>query len=195
MGNSTARTTDHRLKRNLVANLVGQCISASMAILFVPSYVKILGIEAYGLIGFYSLVQMFLTIFEMGVYPVLGRHMASFTAGQVDGQRLRDIFRTYLILVVAVGAALGLVIGSLAGFLSSEWFNLVELDENTVARAIMLIGVVVMLRFVEMVFRSALLGLQYQVQKALTPSTSESCSHGMEALVSVQQVWVPESME
>ena len=35
-----------------------------MAILFVPSYVKILGIEAYGLIGFYTLVQMFLTIFD-----------------------------------------------------------------------------------------------------------------------------------
>ena len=155
--------SNRRLNRNLVANFVAQFISASMAILFVPSYVKILGIEAYGLIGFYTLIQMFLSVFEMGVYPVLGRHMARFTAGKVDANTVRDVFRTYLILVVVVGACLAVLLGSLASPIAADWFNLSELDERTVGRVIVMIGLVVMFRFIEMVFRSAILGLQFQI--------------------------------
>lgn len=134
-----------------------------MAILFVPSYINILGIEAYGLIAFYTLIQMFLTVLDMGIYPVLGRHMARFTAGELDAQRLKDIFKTYLVLAVAVGSTLALVIILASGFIGSNWFNLSDLSESAVSQSLSMIGIVVMLRLVETVFRSVILGLQYQV--------------------------------
>tara|TARA_Y100000589_G_scaffold319575_1_gene348298 strand:- start:833 stop:2350 length:1518 start_codon:yes stop_codon:yes gene_type:complete len=156
-------TSEKRLSRNMVANFFGQVVSASMAVLFVPSYVNILGIEAYGLIGFYTLIQMFLTVLEMGIYPVLGRHMARFTAGKIDAQRVRDLLKTYLVITVLAGALLALLIGSISGVLARNWFNLTELSPDLVSQSLVMIGFVVGVRLVEVVFRSVILGLQYQV--------------------------------
>lgn len=61
-----ASTSEKRLERNLVADFLGQVTPASMGILFVPGCVRISEIEAYGLIVFYTLIQMFLTLLEMG---------------------------------------------------------------------------------------------------------------------------------
>lgn len=158
-----ALTSENRLGRNLVANFLGQVISASMAILFVPVYVEILGIEAYGLIAFYTLIQVFLTVLEMGIYPVLGRHMARFTSGKIDAQEVGDLFKTYLVLTVPVGALLALLIALLSGPLASSWFNLTDLSPGVVSQALAMIGIVVGLRLVEVVFRSVILGLQFQV--------------------------------
>ena len=61
-----ALTSEKRLERNLVADFLEQVIPASMGILFVHGCVRISGIEAYGLIVFSTLIQMFLTLLEMG---------------------------------------------------------------------------------------------------------------------------------
>ena len=44
------------LKRNIIANFAGQGWAALMALAFVPLYIKFLGIEAYGLIGFFAML-------------------------------------------------------------------------------------------------------------------------------------------
>ena len=45
------------LKRNLIANYLGQGWTALMGLAFIPLYIKYLGIEAYGLIGIFALLQ------------------------------------------------------------------------------------------------------------------------------------------
>lgn len=44
-------------KRNLIANYLGQSWTALMGLAFIPLYIKYLGIEAYGLIGLFALLQ------------------------------------------------------------------------------------------------------------------------------------------
>ena len=43
-----------QLKKNIVANYFGQGWSVLMGVLFIPLYIKELGAESYGLIGFFS---------------------------------------------------------------------------------------------------------------------------------------------
>ncbi len=73
---SDDRRQARTLKANLFANFIGQGVYSSMAILFVPIYVGLLGIESYGLIGFYTLLQITSGILEMAVVPSVAREMA-----------------------------------------------------------------------------------------------------------------------
>lgn len=43
------------LKRNLIANYLGQGWTALMGLAFIPLYIRYLGIEAYGLIGLFPM--------------------------------------------------------------------------------------------------------------------------------------------
>jgi O-antigen/teichoic acid export membrane protein len=45
------------LKRNLIANYLGQGWTALVGLAFIPLYIKYLGIEAYGLIGLFGVIQ------------------------------------------------------------------------------------------------------------------------------------------
>ncbi|MDE2320337.1 MAG: hypothetical protein KGL31_00215 [candidate division NC10 bacterium] len=46
------------VKRNIVANTLGKGWSMLMGLVFVPLYIKFLGMEAYGLIGFFATLQI-----------------------------------------------------------------------------------------------------------------------------------------
>ena len=49
-------------KLDLVANFAGTGWSAVMQLAFVPLYIKFMGIEAYGLVGFYLMLQAVLQV-------------------------------------------------------------------------------------------------------------------------------------
>ena len=42
------------LQKNVIANYLGKIWSGGLNILLIPIYIKFLGIEAYGLVGFFA---------------------------------------------------------------------------------------------------------------------------------------------
>jgi O-antigen/teichoic acid export membrane protein len=68
------------LKRNVIANYLGQGWPALMGLAFIPLYIRYLGVEAWGLVGFMSMMQAWLTLLDMGLTPTLSREMARFKA-------------------------------------------------------------------------------------------------------------------
>lgn len=42
---------------------------------FIPRYIKYPGIEAYGLIGLFALLQAWLSLLDTGMTPTLGREL------------------------------------------------------------------------------------------------------------------------
>ena len=76
------------LKKNIIANYLGQGWRALLGLAFIPLYIKYLGVEAYGLIGIFAILQAWLGLLDMGMKPALGREMARFTGGAVDAQCL-----------------------------------------------------------------------------------------------------------
>lgn len=151
------------LKRNLVANYFGQGWGALMGLAFIPQYIKYLGIEAYGLIGLFAILQVWLSLLDMGMTPTLGREMARFTGGEHSNESIRDLLRT--IEIIAVGIAF-LVAGGVAlssHWIASAWLKAEALPVELVAQAFSIMGLVTALRFLEGVYRSAIVGLQRQV--------------------------------
>jgi O-antigen/teichoic acid export membrane protein len=158
------------LKKNVIANYFGQGWNAIMSLAFVPIYIKYLGVEAYGLIGMFLMLQTWLTLLDMGMKPALGREMARFTGGGRDGQSIWDILRSVEIIALGIAVLIALGIWAGSGWLATDWVQAATLPEGVVAEAFTLMGVVAALRFIENIYTSSLNGLQRQVLVNVTTS-------------------------
>jgi len=151
------------LKRNLIANYLSQGWIALMGLAFIPLYIKYLGIEAYGLIGLFGVLQAWLSLLDMGMTPTLNREMARFTGGTHSATSIRDLLRSIEIIALGIATLAGLGIWAASGWLASDWLRAENLPIDTVAQAFTIMGAVTAFRFVEGIYRSAIVGLQRQV--------------------------------
>jgi len=150
-------------RRNVIANYLGQAWVALMGLAFIPIYIRYLGIEAWGLMGLFALLQASLALLEAGVTPTLGREMARFTAGEQSPQSIRDLLRTLESAGIAMAILIAIVVWASSGWLASDWLKVDKLPLDAVQRAISIMALLVALRFVESIYKSALFGLQRQV--------------------------------
>jgi len=158
------------LRRNVAANYLGQGWRALMGLAFVPLYIRYLGIEAYGLIGLFAILQAWLGLLDMGMRPALVREMARFTAGLHDAQSIRDLLRSAEIIGIATSGLIAFGIWAASGWLASDWLRAEKLPLAVVARAFSVMGVVAALSFVESIYVSSITGLQRQVLQNVVAS-------------------------
>lgn len=151
------------LKKNIVANYLGQGWSALMGIVFVPFYIHYLGMEAYGLIGIFAILQALLTLLDMGMTPTLNREMARYTAGAHSARSIRDLLRSLEVFCFSIALLIALLIWLASAWISNGWLQSKVMSAGQVSQAIAIMGLVIALRFVESLYRGAILGLQKQV--------------------------------
>ncbi len=151
------------LKKNVIANYLGQGWTALMRIAFVPLYIKYLGMESYGLIGIFAVLQSWLSLLDMGMTPTLGREMSRYSGGAHTAESILDLLRSLEILCTGIAALIVLGVWGASGWLASSWLQAEKLPVTMVAQVFIVMGVVAALRFVEGLYRSAIVGLQRQV--------------------------------
>jgi O-antigen/teichoic acid export membrane protein len=151
------------VRRNIVANYVGQAIASLLALALVPVYIGYLGIEAYAIVGLFAVIQAWMVLLDLGMTPTLGREMARFSAGTVDRQTIHDLLRSLGTIYVAVAILAAVVLTLSADWLARDWLQVETLPVETVAAGLSMLGIVVSLRFCEGRYRSGLMGLQQQI--------------------------------
>ena len=151
------------LRKNLAANFIGQGWTALMGLAFIPLYIQYLGVEAYGLIGFYAVMQAWLTLFEMGITQTLNREMARFSAGVHTSQSIHDLLRSLEVISIVLAVFICLLVWLSSSYIATQWLNVQKLSSSEVASAITLMGFVIALRLIEGVYKGTLVGLQKQV--------------------------------
>lgn len=151
------------VKKNVIANYLGQGWNALMGLAFVPLYIKYLGVESYGLIGIFALLQAWLSLLDMGMTPTLSREMARLTGGAHEAQSIRDLLRSIEIIGFVIAIVIALGIWAASGWLASDWLRAEKMPVGVVTQVFTIMGVVTALRFVENIYRSSIVGLQRQV--------------------------------
>ncbi len=152
-----------RLQFNLIANFAGQGWSALMALAFVPLYIKFLGIEAYGLIGFYAMLQASLQILDFGLSQTMNREMARYAVQPDKAGEARDFARTLEAGYWIIGAAIGAGVFIMAPFIAGHWVKPGSIPVTTVQHAVMIMGIVTALQWPLSFYEGGLRGLQRQV--------------------------------
>lgn len=151
------------LKKNTIANYLGQGWTALMGLAFVPVYIHYLGIEAWGLVGFMGILQAWLTLLDMGLTPTLSREMARFQAGAHSAQSIRDLLRSLEVVYGGVAIAVVGVVWLAAPWVALHWLSATHITASTVAQSISMMGLVLAARMTEQVYRGAIQGLHRQV--------------------------------
>ena len=65
------------LARNFLAGLTNSMWSMVVTLVCVPMYLYYLGVEAYGLVGFFIFTQSVLQLLDLGLAPTINREVAS----------------------------------------------------------------------------------------------------------------------
>ena len=69
------------IKLSLLTNFLSQFWGALIGFVFIPVYVRILGIESYGIIGFFATLQAWFILLDLGLTPALSREMSRYLGG------------------------------------------------------------------------------------------------------------------
>lgn len=142
-----------------------------MGLAFVPLYVGYLGIESYGLIGLFAVLQTVLGLLDMGMKPALGREMARYTSGAHNEQTIWNLLRSIEVLSVAIATFVVIAFWGGSHWFANDWVQAKALSAQTVSQAFSLMGVVAALQFMDGIYTSCLGGLQRQVIQNVVMTT------------------------
>lgn len=151
------------VKTNIIANYAGSIWTALMQLAFVPLYIKFMGIESYGLIGFFGTLVAMFAILDMGLSATLNRELAIRSALPGQEQSSRDLLRTVEIIYWTVAVVIGAAVIALSYPVARYWVNAESLSMSDVQQAVMIMGLVTILRWPFGMYQGGLLGLQRQV--------------------------------
>jgi O-antigen/teichoic acid export membrane protein len=149
---------------NVAANFAGQVVAALAGVLSVPFYLRFLGPEAIGLIGFSLGLQSLVRMLDMGMSAAVVRQMARLGGQSARGAELREFYGTFERLFVGAGLVIAAVLLALSPFLATHWLRSERLSHGQVVFAVAAIGVQSALIFVGALYHGALMGLERQVR-------------------------------
>ena len=146
------------LKHNILANYASQIYVTVIGIVMVPLYLKYMGAEAYGLVGFFTMLQAWFNLLDMGLTPTMARETARFRGGATDALNYRRLVRALQIIFLAVALAGGGTLFMSAGFIASDWLKVQTLPLSEVQFAVQMMALGVALRWMCGLYRGAISG-------------------------------------
>lgn len=150
------------VRLNVAANFIGRVWTTALGFLFIPIYLKFLGIEAYGLVGFFSTLQAVFGLLDLGLSTTINREMARLSALNRREEQ-RDLLRTLELVYWGVSLTVGLGVILLAPAIATHWVHAEHLSAISITRAIRLMGIVIAMQFPWGFYQGGLMGLERQV--------------------------------
>lgn len=148
------------VNRNLAASFAGNAWAALVQVAFVPVYIHLLGVEAFGLIGFYAVVQASLWILDMGFTPAVSREVARALAGEKSVDEARALLRSIEWVFVAGAVLLVGLAFFAAPWVADRWLDVQVVSRDSAVNAVRLMAALIALRLFVGVHRGVITGAQ-----------------------------------
>ena len=147
----------------MVANFAGSTWQTLIGLIFIPLYIKFLGMESWGLIGIFYAIQSMSGILDLGMSNTLNREMARLSALQGREQEMRNLVRTLEVIYWSVAVFAGITVALLSPVIANHWVKAEQLSSTTVAQALLMMGLAIALQMPIGFYSGGLMGLQRQV--------------------------------
>jgi len=154
-----SRGTAMRIGRNLVAGLGGSIWTALVGLAVIPFYVRYLGLEGYGLIGFLATAQAVIQILDLGLAATVNREVARGT-GSGDLAQARALLHTLAAIYWVMAGVIAMVIALLSPVVAGHWLRADGLSADSLTGVVMLMALVIACRWPGQLYQGALLGAQ-----------------------------------
>lgn len=147
------------LGRNLLAGLASSLGTTAIGLVAVPLYLRYLGIEAYGVIGFFATLQAVLQVLDLGLGPTLNREVARFGAAG-DLPAAGRLLHTLAVISWGMALVAAVLVAAASPWLAAGWLRADAASAPGVARALALMGLVIASRWPVSIYAAALMGAQ-----------------------------------
>ena len=151
------------VKSNVIANFAGSGWSALMGLAFIPFYIRLMGAEAYGVVGVFVSIQVMFTVLDLGLSQALSRELARLSVDRKNADLMADTARTLEVVYWGIALGVAVVIALLSRFIAYQWLNPEHLSQESLVEALWVMAVVVGLRWPVALYMGGLNGLQRQV--------------------------------
>lgn len=145
-------------RRNIIASYVAQIYVVILGIIILPQYLKYMGPDAYGLVGFFTMIQAWFNLLDMGLTPTVSRETARFLGGVTSALNYRRLARALQIIFFTIALAGGGTLFFCSGIIAAGWLNSSTLSPEELQIALKLIAVVVAMRWMSGLYRGFISG-------------------------------------
>ena len=149
-----------KLKINILASYASQIYIVAVSILILPLYVKYMGAEAYGLVGFFAMLQALFGLLDFGLTPTISRQTALYNSGAETALKYRQLFRALSLIFMCIA-----FLGVIALWLVNEnialnWLKLEKLPFEDVLFCLQIMTICIGLRWMTGLYRGVISGFE-----------------------------------
>ena len=146
------------LRTNILANLIGSGWIALLTLVATPIQIHLLGVEAYGLVGLITVLQIVFATLDLGLSASVTQTIASDRSANrtASADLTNSVGTIYALMAVVIGVLLWVT----AGWIATRWLKPHALDQQTVLTAVRAIGIYVAFRWPISFYSGVLNGIQ-----------------------------------
>ena len=135
-----------KARGNIVLSFGASAWNALIGLAFLPIYLRTLGLEAYGVVGFFISYQMALSVLDLGLAPAVGRETARLHAlGKVS--RIRTLVATLGIVYWGAAAGIAVLTVALSPIFAFHWLQSRSIAPGALQQAVIFMGLATALRW------------------------------------------------
>ena len=138
-------------KKNIIISYAAQIYVSAVGILILPLYIKYMGAEAYGLIGFFTMLQALFGLLDLGL-------TARYHGGTMTVLDYRKLLRALHILFFCIAVIGGVCLFLLAPLISSHWLKVTTIPIDTVNYCVKIMAFSIALRWIGGLYRGIITG-------------------------------------
>ncbi|QFR42552.1 oligosaccharide flippase family protein [Sulfurimonas xiamenensis] len=151
------------LKKNTIANYIGQFYTMFIGIFMLPFYLEYLGAEAYGLVGFFTMIMSWMALLDLGLSTTLARETAKLKDKVTGLFELKKITLSVEVFFMAISVVIFSAIFFGSGWISTHWLDVKELSYETVESTIKIMAFMIVLRWFVGLYQGSIIGFEQQV--------------------------------
>lgn len=150
------------IRKNAIANYTSQLYIAIVGIFIVPYYIQALGPDGYGLVAFFSMLQGFMSMLDIGLSSSLSREASKARCGELE---IVDFwkYQSVVSLIFCVIAMFVYLFGTLSATAITETWLDTPIEGSVVLTSFHCMLLAIIFRWFSGPFKSSLIGFGRQV--------------------------------
>ena len=150
------------ISQALVITVLSRGWVAVISLLAVPLYLRLLGIEAYGVVGLFTSFSTLISFLDLGLGVTLARELARISGNRNKLVESRDQLRTFEIVTCYLALLIGLIVALGSRPVAHYWIQAQNLNSIDIAQALVLAGLALACQWPTNLYNQGLTGLQKQ---------------------------------